>query len=590
MQKESLRGRTAAPLLAQGAAVSLMTVLAVAVTAGAVIRNRSKYDAFFLPSQQTKAAAQDENTEQPAIRRALSCLEQGDYAAAEPLLQQALRDAEAAEPDQSLSYPATAAIRLRLGILCYDTDRFAEAKDYLTAAKAEFQPLLPENAAEILLTDGQLGLCELSDGAETDGWAMIAPLKSVAEQAESAADRMDACNLLAKGCLLTGQTADAVKWQEQLLQTAENTKNETAYLPNYRMQYAAILLADGQKEPAAECCRNLLGDKQPALSAKQRTSLYLTLAAAAAGTAESSDAVKAAEAAYREETHSKEEDAAFSLRLADVYEAAGDSKAAVSAARDALSAAKGTGAEANCLIRLGNALEAAADSAEALESYESALTLSRKNNAEADIAAAQASICRVCRMQEDYARSLEAGLEADKLLWKLYGKYNARRIPLLSEMALSYGAQLQFTSAKQYAEAVLKIISNLPYDRKECVLGDLTMGRIRTLENNGQSAIQYLKRAAEAADAACGPDSPTAIRAQIWLADACMRCREYEQADAAYAAAADRLEQSGNAAETVTAVRAVQTAVGGIRPFLADRLKVLSDLWDQWTDRPDEQS
>ena len=583
MQKESLRGRTAAPLLAQSTAVSLITAFVVLVTAVAAVHNYRKHDAFFFPTKRAAAPAQSEpgaEEELPAVRQALLCWDRGDLAAAEPLLEQALRDAEA-EPDPDLRYPGSAAVRLRLGMLCYESERYAEAKTYLAAAKTDFQSALAGDAPEILLTDGQLGLCDLCTGNEKDGWAALEALEPVAQNAESEADRMDACNLLARGCVLTEQTAEAVKWQEMLLENAEKSKTERELLPDYRTRYAELLLADGQKDKAAETCRSLLSDSKANLEAKHRITLNLILAAAA-GAPDAESALTAAKSAYGEESHSQEEDAAFSLRIADACTAAGDSSAAMEAAKSACDAAKGTALEPDCLMQLGQVLETAAESGQALESYEKALSLSRQMKSDAGIAAAQSGICRICRLQGDYARSLEAGLEADKLLWKIYGKYSARRIPVLSETALSYGASGQFTLAKKYADAVRKIADNLAVERKESPLGDLTMGRIRTLENSGQSAIMYIKRAAEAIDAAYGTTHPKAVQAQILLGDACMRCREYEQANVAYGAAADRLAERGDAEETVSAVRAVQTATGGIKEFLAERVEHLRELLSTW--------
>ena len=585
MQKESLRGRTAVPLLAQGSAVSLITAFVILVTGAAALWNYGSNNTLRLPAPipSLDEAAGSENPdsgeELPAIRLAAGSFAAYDYEAAEAQLKEALVSAEA---DTKTKYPGAAAVRQRLGALCYETGRYPEAKEYLAAAKAEFSEAFGEDAPEVLLTNGQLALCSLCTGNESGGWEMLQALEPVAESAKSAADRMDACNLLARGCVLTAQTADAVKWYEKLLNTAKDTKREQQYLPDYQKTFARLLLADGQRERAAEFCRGLLGDEKTAGSAAQRTALQLALAEAEAESGACAEALAAAEAAYREETHTKQEDAAFSVQVAAVRTAAGDLSGAADAAKTACEQAKGTEQEAPCLEHLGKVLETAKQYDKALAAYDSALTLYRKQASDAGIGSALTAVCRVSRIREDYARSLEAGLEADKLLWNIYGKYTFRRIPLLSDMALSYIAKHRFGAALKYCEAALKIASRQKFERKESVYAGLAAGRLRTIEQNGNSAVNYLSNAAEKLDASFGELSTDAVKAQLWLGDAYIVCRDYEQAAAAFDTAADRLERCGISAETVSELRELRQAADGTEQFLAERREQLRKILASW--------
>ena len=74
---ESLRERSAAQLLAQGSAVSLITAFLLIVTAGAVFRNYKKYDTLTLPMPQKAAAVipdtPDEEAEESAVIQAIRC-------------------------------------------------------------------------------------------------------------------------------------------------------------------------------------------------------------------------------------------------------------------------------------------------------------------------------------------------------------------------------------------------------------------------------------------------------------------------------------------------------------------------------------
>ena len=585
MHIESLREQSSVSLLAQRSAAGLFTVLILLVTAGAVVRNFTKYDTLSLPLPQKEQPVvtdtPDSDEEQAAIVRAIRCWNTSDYEAAEPLLQQALTDAES--ETAKTSYPGTAAVNLRLGMLCYERGQYSDAKKYLNEAKTGFQSTLSDDAPEVLLTDGQTALCEIMTGNEKEGWALLQALEPLAESAKSPADRMDACNLLARGCVLTEQTADAVKWYEMLVKTAEDTRAERSYLPEYQAHYADLLLADGQTEQASELCRSVLSGKSSELSVSSRTAFNLLLARIPADGTAAEEALAAADAAYHEETHSKREDAEYALMVMKAGQAAGDSGKALKAAQDAVSAAAGSDLEAACTEQLGLAYENAAQPEKALETYDKALTLSRQQKDDPQTAACLADLCRVCRLQGDYARSIETGLEADKLLWDTYGKYTAKRIPLLSEMALSYGASHKLGLAVKYANAVRQIETQQLFQRKANVLADMTTGRVRTLEISGRNAMSYLERAAETLDSQYGKTHPESIKAQIWIGDAGMCCRAYEEAAAAYGEAAERLSQCGDTEESVADLQRVQTAIGGIRDFLAERterLRIELSTWD----------
>lgn len=582
---ESLREQSSVSLLAQRSAVGLITALVLLVTAGAVVRNYTKYDTLSLPVPPKERAVLSDTPEnpedEPAVVQALRCWNVSDYAAAEPLLKQALTDAES--ETAKTSYPGSAAINLRLGMLSYECGRYADAMQYLDTAKEGFLSTLSEDAPEVLLTDGQRALCEISTGEEKQGLERLDALRSVAESADSPADRIDACNLLARGCVLTEQTAEAVGWYEMLLKTAEETREEQAYLNDYRAKYAELLLTDGQKEKAAEICGSALSEKNGAPSPHYRTVFNLLLARASGDAAAAEEAVKAADAAYREETHTGQEDAEYALGLVKARLAHGDYDKAAEAAESAVSAASGSDLESACSEQLGLVHEQSGKLDKALTAYEKALTLSRQQKDDAQTAACLADLCRVCRLQGDFGRSIETGLEADKLLWDIYGKYTAKRIPLLSEMAQSYGAQYKLGLALKYANAVRQIVEAQQTDRKANLLGNLIFGRVRTLEISGRNAMSYVQPASEKADSQYGKTHPESVKAQIWLAEAGMRCRAFEEAAAAYGEAAERLRQAGASEETVSDLLRVQTAISGMRGFLAERnerLKTELASWD----------
>ena len=581
---ESLRERSAAQLLAQGSAVSLITAFLLIVTAGAVFRNYKKYDTLTLPMPQKAAAVipdtPDEEAEESAVIQAIRCWNVSDYASAEPLLKQALSDAES--ETEKTRYPGAAAIDLRLGMLCYENGKYAEAAEYLDAAKKSFLTTLSETEPEVLLTDGQRALCEICTGNETEGWELLQALEPVAKDAKSPADRMDACNLLARGCVLTEQTADAAGWYEQLLKTAEDTKSEQAYLKDYKAYYAGLLLADGQADKAAELCSSVLAERGSGMSDRECTRFSLLLARAKAGATDAEEALKTADEAYRAETHTVREDAEYALAVMLAKQAAGDTAGALEQAKTAVSAAAGTDLEAACREQLGLAYEDAGKPDDAIEAYNAALALSRQKKDDAQTAACLADLCRVCRLQGDYNRSVDTGLEADKLLTEQYGKYSVRRVPLLSELALSYGERHQLGLAVRKANVIKQIVHKQDFKRKASVLSDLTFGRVRTLENSGRNSMSYLQLAADQLDSQYGKTDAKAIMAQIWLGDAGMRCRAYEEASAAYGEAAARLSQAGAEEETVSAVLGVQTAVGGIRGFLAERLEEIKAALAKW--------
>ncbi len=534
--RQTFTARALREIRTQGAAVGIVTALIAAVTAAAYLHIGTKRETLTLPDllliPPVHEASQPDGTE--ALRTAEAGMQSGDYAAAE----HAYLEARALlSPDSAADILSAAEIDRRLAELCFLTDRRTDAAAVRGRA-AEGFAAAPESPA---LTRGQRALYDLLGGEEESGLsALKAALTDVAAHAESPADRLDACGMLADGFAAAGQPADAVKYANLLVAAAQTAAPDA--VPEYQSRLAELLLQNREYPEAERICRAALAHTD---SEAIRMTLNRTLGLSCAHQQHAEDA----EAALAE-LEPLSDPVGFLRVKAECALLCGDVRSAEETANAAAEAAPEAD-RADIAFWRGGICEAAGNPLAAKEVYIRAGTL---RTADSAVTASEIdrALCRVCtalHLSEEavtYGQSALAGCD----------RSSRQAIPVLADLALACILNYEPEDAAAYAEEALALADRQTRPHAESAAAPLAMGRICTLLHRDAEAISHLERARTEMLQFCGAASPETVLALRWLAEAYYAAAEYKKSLAAFREAVSAADACFVPAETRNALQA----------------------------------